>query len=500
MATRKRLPSSKRSAPINRFKSLGTVKNTTQNLKLKAKNLVKKAGQIIDRRPLTSFFVVLVILFALIVVGSFLRKPQPEAVTATIEKDVVTYSVGSAPTVKVQAQIEKSGVIKIVATTPGIVSYVNVTEGQEVTKGTTLVGLASNYQGGSAASVQREIAYATNKNAKDTYDIQKDLIKRQRELADKSDANTDQLRDITSKSIDETKSLLNLNQEIVGTLNVTLADLVTTNVGGANDAQILQTKQIISQYQSAVNQLQSGVRSTEFQAAGDKPPADLSNMSKDLTQKQLDLQEKALTLSLEVSGLQLKLAQIMESSMYPVSPFDGVVERVYVTPGESVNPGTPLALIHGAQKLKAVARVPREIAQKISQVDVATLTIDGKSYKTVSSYISTEATDGSLYSVIFDVPTDFQNNLSNNEYITVELPVGYASTSTAVPFIPIDAIYQSTEASYIFVINNGKATNKKIVLGPIVGQYAQVESGLSNGDEIIITRTVVNGDSVRRVK
>ena len=496
MATQKRLPSSKRSATISRFKKFGNFKN----LKLKTKNLLKKTGAIIDRRPLTSFFVVLLIIFILIVAGSILRKPKQEATIITPKKEVATYSIGSAPTIKVQAQIEKSGVIKIVAQTPGIVSTVNVTEGQEVTKEKTLVSLSSNYQGGNAAGVQREIAYATNKNTKDTYNIQKDLIKKQREIADKSDANADQLRDITSKSIDETKSLLNLNQEIVGTLNVTLADLVATNVGGANGAQILQTKQIISQYQSAVNQLQSGIRTSEFQASGDKPPADLSNMSRDITQKQLDLQEKALALSVEVSGLQLKLAQIMESTMYPAAPFDGVIERVYVTTGQSVNPGTPLVLIHGAQKLKAVARVPRDIAQKISQADVATLTIDGKSYKTAPVYISTEATDGALYSVIFDVPANYQKSLSDNEYITVELPVGYASTSTAVPFIPIDAIYQSTDASYIFVIKDGKAVIKKIKLGPIVGQYAQVESGLTSGDEIILTRTVVSGDSVRRIK
>ena len=120
--------------------------------------------------------------------------------------------------------------------------------------------------------------------------------------------------------------------------------------------------------------------------------------------------------------------------------------------------------------------------------------------KTAPVYISTEATDGSLYSVIFDVPTDFQDKLTNNEFITVELPVGYADTSTAVPFVPLDAIYQSTDSSYVFAIKNGQATTKKVKLGSIVGQYAQIESGLTSGDEIILTRTVVAGDNVRRIK
>ena len=122
-----------------------------KNLKLKVKKLLKRCGEIIDRRPLTSFFVVLAVIFLLIVVGSFLRKPKQEATIAKQVKEVATYSIGSAPTINVQAQIEKSGVIKVEAQTPGIVSLINVTEGQKVTKGTVLVGLSSNYQGGNAA-------------------------------------------------------------------------------------------------------------------------------------------------------------------------------------------------------------------------------------------------------------------------------------------------------------------------------------------------------------
>ena len=490
----RRLPNSKRSAPITRFIKFGSF----QNIKDTSKNAIRKAGNLIDRKPLTSFFAVLLLLFALIAAGSFLRKPKAITEIAVPAKTVSTYSIGSSPTIKVQAQIEKSGIIKIVALTPGVVSFVNVFEGQEVLKGTTLVGLSSNYQGGNAASVQRELAFATYKNTKDTYDLQKELIKKQREIADKTDANADQLRDITSKSLDETRSLLNLNQGIVSTLNTTLQDLESGNVGGANDAQILQTKQIISQFQSAVSQLQSGLRSAEFQAAGDKPPADLSNLSREAAQKQLDIQEKALSLSLEASSLSLKLAQILEATMYPAAPFDGVIERVYVTPGESVNPGTPLVVIHGAQTLKAIAKVPRDIAQKLSPIDIATITFDDTEYSSAPLYISTEATDGSLYSAIFNIPSDFQNSVSDNEYVIVELPVGMPSTTTSVPFIPIDAVYQSADESYVFIVKNGKAESKKVTLGPIVGSYVQVESGLLKNDEIILTRSVVNGKKKKK--
>lgn len=491
----KRLPNSKRSAPITRLKKFGNFKN----LKLKSKKLLKKTGEIIDRRPLTSFFLVLFVIFVLIVVGSIIRKPKIEKTPPPQVKDVKAYSIGSAPTIKVQAQIEKTGVIKIVAQTPGIVASVNVVEGQQVAKGTAIVALSSNYQGGNAAGIQREIATATYQNTKSTYDTQKEIVKKQREIAEKTDANADQIRDITSKSVEDTKSLLNLNQEIVSSLQSSLSALETNNQNGQNDSQILQTKQIISQYQSAVNQLQSGLRNSEYQASSGNPPANLSDLGRDIAQKQFDLQEKALNLSLEVSTLQLKLALILEANMYPAAPFSGVVERIFVNPGEAVNPGTPIAVIHGAQTLKAVVKIPRDIAQKISKVDMARIFINGKNYQSAPMYVSTEATDGSLYSAIFEIPDNYQNELSDNEYVTVELPIGFASTSTAVPFVPLDAIYQGTNGSYLFIINNGKAVSRSIQLGQIVGQFAQVTSGLLKGDQIILSRTVINGDLVRRI-
>ncbi len=497
MATgKKRLPSSKRSAPVFRLFRFGDIKKYKEKLT----HHIKRGVLFIDKNPLTAFFAVLGLIFLLIIVGSILRKPKVEEKPKAIAKDVATYSIGSAPTLKVQAQVEKSGIVKIVAQAPGIVSSINVSEGQEVAKGTVLANLSTNYQGGNAASVQRQVAAVTYQNTKDNYDTQKDLIAKQRELADKTDANADQLRDITSKSIDDTKSLLNLNQEIVSSLQSNLDTITNTNQNGANDAQILQTKQIISQYKSAVNQLLTSVRTSEYQASSDNPPANLSNLAREITQKQLDIQEKALSLSLEVSSLQLRLAQIQEATMYPAAPFAGVIERIYVNEGDAVNPGTPIALVHGEQTLKVIAKVTREIAQKMSVFDMATITIGGKSIKASPSYISTEATDGALYAVIFELNSEFQNSLSNKEFVTVELPVGVASTSTAVPFIPLDAIYQGTNGTYIFVVTNGKATARKIVLGDILGQYAEVKGGLQKGDQIILSRTVIEGDKVQSVE
>lgn len=464
------------------------------------KKVVKKAIIKIETRPFLSFFTVLAVLFLLILIGSFLRRPEKEISEKKQPIDVKVYSIGKAPTVSVSAQVEKSGVVKIVALTPGVVSQINIEEGQEVSQGTTLIGLSSNYSGGNAADVQRQIAQNALSNVQDTYQQQKDIIQKQRDLADKNRDNAEQLRQITLNSLSDTKSLLDFNQGIVDSLNSSLQNLQNTNVGGANDSAILQTKQLISQFQAGVNQLRSQVKNSEYQTDTDKSPNALADLARDITKKQLDVQERALQMSLESSKLQLQLAQIQEATMFPSAPFAGTVERVYVHIGDSVNPGTPLALLHGEQTLKIIAKVPADIARKISYSEPAVIHVGRKAYKEVPSYISNEATDGNLYSVIFSLPAEFQNMLSNNEHIKIDLPVGIPSTTISDPFIPIDSVYQSQSSSYIFVSKDGKAASKPVELGSVIGEYVEILSGIENGDKVILDRNVVAGDLVHETQ
>lgn len=499
-----RLSRQKRSAPARRFSNLENVTHTLKSLFFlvifRTKSAVKKAGLFVEKRPLQSFFGVLLLLLILILLGSFLRRPAVEKPVEKEPVEVSIYSIGTAPTLSVSAQIEKTGVVKIISQTSGIINQINVTEGQEVSAGTNLISISSNYSGGSAASVQRQIAADTYQNIKDTYGTQKDIIQKQRDLADKNRDNTNALRDISAKSLDDTRSLLNLNQNIVDTLNTNLTNLENSNTNGSNDATILQTKQLISSFQSAVNQLKSAVKTAEFQTDANNPPTGLTDITHDVTIKQLDVQKKALELSLEVSRLQLQLAQIQESTMFPSAPISGVIERIYVTPNQSVTPGTPLLLLHGAQTAKVVAKVPPDIAQKASYTQPSKIYIGSKTFSRVPMYISTEATDGTLYSVIYSLPDNTQNNITDKSFVKVDLPVGLPSTGISDPFIPIDAVYQSQSSSYIFLSQNGKAQLKTVTLGNVVGDYVEVLSGISTGDKIILDRTVVAGDKVKEIQ
>ena len=471
-------------------------KDTYANSKTKIKSF--KLGDRIRKHPYVSFIATLVLLFLVIALGSFLTQPEKEEAVTEQAKTVAVYSLNGGSEITTQVRVQKTGVIKIFAQAPGIVQAVNVKEGETVQRGQSIANLSTNYQGGNAQGVQAQIAGTQYKNTVETFDTQKDLINKQREVANLSNSNTDQLREISEKSVGETRDLLNLNQNILDTINTNLTNLENNNPGGINDAAILQTKQVKSQVQAGVNQLNSTLRTLDYQTNSENDPTKLSNLSKDITLKQLDLQEKSLEVGKKVAGLQLSLAQIQASLMSPASPSNGVVQKVNVVFGQSVNPGTLIATIAQPEhEIIATAFVPQNIAPLVSQSTTSSITLsDGTVVKVTPRFISAEATDGQLYSVLYAIPQEYEKKLTDQEFLSISIPVSQIETSTT-NLIPVDAVYQSENGASIFVVENNKAVEKQIKIGQIIGAYIEVLEGITENTQIILDRTVFSGQEVK---
>lgn len=448
--------------------------------------------RIVDRRPITSFLVVLGILILLIVTGSFLRKPQIKEQTVTAPaKQITVYNIGTAPKIAVSASVEKSGIVKITAQTPAIVANINVTVGQQVVKGSNLMSLASNYTGSNPAAVQAQIAQTQYKNVKDTFNDQKDLIQKQRELADKNRENADKIRDITNQSLGETRSLLSLNDSIIASLQLNLQSQTP------GSAAYVATWQQISQFQTATNQIKQGLRTAEFQAGSDNTPSKIADLQTDIAKRQLDLQEKSLALTLETSRLQAALAAVTAESYHPTAPFAGTVERVHVVVGQTVTPGTVLVTITGnSQSATLTAFVPLTIAKSVSLLNPATIHVRDNNFELTPIYISQEATEGQLYSVVFAIPNEVELTLTDKSTIIIDLALDTAYPSGVNPYVPIDSVHQTQEEAFVFVEQNGEAVSKKVELGAVEGSYIQVVNGLETNDRVIINRNVIAGDRV----
>lgn len=463
--------------------------------KLKQTKRYKSTVSFLQKRPFMSFFLALGILLALIIVGNLVAGfSKPEEKEVHHKKSIEVYSIGEIPTVTLQGRVKQEGIVDIVAQTSGIVQSITIPSGKQIYKGQQILSLSSNYQGGNAAGLQAQIAGAQHKNIKDTYDAQKELIAKQKDLAERSLNNTEELRKISESARNENSTLLNLNEQILTALENQLQSL---QAGGGTPEQIAQAQQLRIQALSGVNQLRSAQRNLDYQTDTENPPTALANIQKDIAIKQLDIQGKALDLSREVSGLQYNLALIQASLMAPASPFTGTVEKIHVTIGQSVTPGTVLATVSSNNQTGSlIVLAPKEIANGVSLVEQSKIHIGRKTINVVPVYVSSVPTDGQLYTILFDLPEDAISSIANKSYVSVEIPVGYANTTSVTPFVPVDSVYQSQDSAYVYVASNGKAESREITVGKVYGNFVEVLEGIKKGDKLILNRNIVAGDEI----
>jgi len=484
------------------------VKQTTKEittLKTKITKPVSRAygstKKFFQKWPLFLFILFLALIYIFIVISSALRKPQPEVTETVVEpKQVETYSLKKTPYITLNGKVEKTGIIQVFAQAPGIVQKVNFPEGTSVKKGQSLIALSTSYQGGNSASVGRQIAEVSAKSLNDNYSIQKEVIAKQRDLANLADQQSDDLREISKKSIDETKQSITLSDDIISSIDKNIAYLESTNVAGSNDAAILGAKQSKSGALGGLNQLKSALRNTEYQTDGSKPGAKVSDITKEIALKQLELQERSLDIAKDIAYLNVKMARISESLMYPAAPFGGVVEKVYVRAGQMVNPGTLLATIVASESeniLKVQTTAP--IARSILATEPSMITIKGQTIALLPSHISSEATDGMLHSLSYVLPEE-SAWLTNTEYIAVRVPVGPEKIIVNDPFVPLDALYQTAQNAYVYVVaedeNGMYAKAKEVTIGEVSGEYVAVWAGVGTEDVVIVSRTILEGDRI----
>jgi multidrug efflux pump subunit AcrA (membrane-fusion protein) len=453
--------------------------------------------------PFISFFVVFGALICVIALGDYLKPVPVVEETVAEAKQVVVFPVDSDSDIRVQAKVEKSGVVQLIAQSSGVVQKIRVAEGKTVKRGTPVLSLSTNYQGGNIASTSRQIAQKNNQFVNDTYQTQLDAVGKSREIASKTETQAAQLRSIARQSIDDTKAQISLNEDILNSIDKQIKGLELINVNGASDSAILALKSSKAQTLGALNGLRSGLRNTEYLNSDDKEAAQIAQLVRDNTLKQLEIQEKSLALNKEISGLNLRIAQISESLMYPASPCPGVVERVHVKVGQLVNPGTLLATITTTDtSATAVVLVSSQVAKNVSTLLPSYLMINNDKVQVTARHISGEPTDGNLHSILYTVPETYTEFLSNNSYVEAIIPIGLSQKSDgATPYIPLDAVYQNQDSASVYIVGKNElgqaiVVNKTVTLGAIYGTYVAVTEGITVGDQVITDRTVIPGQLI----
>lgn len=187
--------------------------------------------------------------------------------------------------------------------------------------------------------------------------------------------------------------------------------------------------------------------------------------------------------------LSLEQAQREYSKLAIGAPFDGTVTKVLATPGQRVNPGTPMIEIV-SNTPEVVIDLDADIANTLKIGDTVSVKVGEKKYNGSIIALARSAGANLLYttritvpeavsaignaaSIIFSGSRDVKSGIDTSESVTLSLK--------AVKII------SEQEWEITFLEGTGTLTHKSVRLGRIIWERVSIETPLVSGAEIVLS-------------
>lgn len=184
------------------------------------------------------------------------------------------------------------------------------------------------------------------------------------------------------------------------------------------------------------------------------------------------------------------LAQAAQQSQYTVvrAPFDGVVARRDVEPGETVAPGMPLLAVYAPDVLRVEVAIPQTRAEAIRRDPRAQVLLgDGRRFAP-SEVVVFPAADPASHSVNvrLNLPAlEPQPAPGTTAKVVFSADAqGKAGTPAAGVRIPAASIAQRGELSGVYVVQDGRLLLRQLRLGARSGDAVEVIAGLKAGEVV----------------
>lgn len=221
-----------------------------------------------------------------------------------------------------------------------------------------------------------------------------------------------------------------------------------------------------------------------------------SNAVGGVTDQQLD----GLKTQLKAAKSRLDRARKMLEDAVVKSPMDGRINMRYVELGSLIAPNAPLFDIVNDSQLKVTVGVPEsrvKLLEKGQQVTLTNSSLPGRTFTGKINYIGIKTDRGLNYPV--EIYIDKDDALRIGMYLKVQFNAGTGRNGVLVPR---KAIVGSAKAANVYVIKDGKAVKRQVVLGEMIGDNVEILDGISAGEELITAgiMNVADGTEVTVVK
>jgi membrane fusion protein (multidrug efflux system) len=180
-----------------------------------------------------------------------------------------------------------------------------------------------------------------------------------------------------------------------------------------------------------------------------------------------------------------RLAKLELSYADVRAPISGVIASRSIKAGNFVQINTPIFRIVDADRLEATLNVPeRELATMKAGLPVA-LQVDALPGKTFSGTVDRVSPVVDAGSGTFRVVCAFDNAGVLQPGMFGRIRIDYASRADALA-LPRAALLEDEAKPAVFLVRDGKAVRATLSLGYTEGEWAEVRSGLKQGDQVVV--------------
>jgi RND family efflux transporter MFP subunit len=180
---------------------------------------------------------------------------------------------------------------------------------------------------------------------------------------------------------------------------------------------------------------------------------------------------------------ELNIAEQQLADTIVRAPFDGVVQERKASPGEYLMEGAPFATVVRIDPIRLRLEVPEREALAVHKGQKIRFRVDGdtNSYTGQIDRLSPAITqDNRMLQIEADVTND--GRLRPGAFVRAEIVTDIARAIV----LPRNAVVSFAGVQKVFVFNNGKAAEKRVVTGPERGDEIELVRGVKPGEVVIL--------------
>ena len=394
-------------------------------------------------------FIVIIGLLALRIVDRLNERQQEEVEKSQIKEEIIipvrTAMVEKGEVnsfLKVTGVVEANETVRVTSEIMGQAKEVKVKDGEEINKGDILIVLDDEQ-----IKIQVAQAQATLDSIQASYD------------KIKSGARPQEIKQAESAVL---QAKINRDSAEENYLRM----------------QKLFSEKAISeqQYEQAKNQYE--IADVQYQSARESYELVLEGAAEEDI-KSVEAQVRQTKAALDMAKYQLKNTQI-------TAPISGKVTSISVSSGEMIAPSVPLLAIIDVSRIFVKVGISEKDISKINVGQKVSLEIDAFLEDKFRGEVVSKGVAVDQISKTLEVKIEILQP-------EVDIPVGVfargdilVKTNQDALIIPSSALTRKKDGIYVYVIEEGIARQKEVVLGIIQDERVEILSGLSEKEEIVV--------------